>query len=131
MCGGRPFFNSCCGLSLQKSVIVIGIIELIITLIATILNMIKLKFGPFGAFDERYKECIGRDLCFVPMVKYAMFDAFFGIISSLMLIFGAHLRNNCLLITWALTTVLTSTKYIHVLDANDWSRLEVNLLIFK
>merc|ERR1712170_326153 len=104
MCGGRPCFTSCCGLSLQKTVIVIGIIELVITLIATILNIIKYA-NSIGAFDEDYKECDDKDVCIGPIIKYAVFDAFFGIICSLMLIFGAHLRNHCLLISWMVTTV--------------------------
>ena len=54
MCGGRPCFTSVCGLSLQKSVIVIGILELLITVIATILNIIKYARS-YGAFDEDYR----------------------------------------------------------------------------
>ena len=54
MCGGRPCFTSVCGLSLQKSVIVIGILELLITVIATILNIIKYARS-VGAFDEDYR----------------------------------------------------------------------------
>ena len=54
MCGGRPCFTSVFGLSLQKSVIVIGILELVITVIATILNIIKYARS-VGAFDEDYR----------------------------------------------------------------------------
>ena len=57
MCGGRPCFSSCCGLSLQKSVVIIGIIELVITAIATILNIVKYAKG-VGYFDDEYNnEC--------------------------------------------------------------------------
>ena len=58
MCGGRPCFTSVCGLSLQKSVIVIGILELLITVIATILNIIKYARS-VGAFDEDYRCDMG------------------------------------------------------------------------
>ena len=59
-----------------------------------------------------------------------MFDAFFGVGCSLLLIFGAHLRNNCLLISWVVITVICSLKYVYVVAVNDWSRLEVQKIIF-
>jgi len=124
MCGSRPCFRSCCGLSLQKSVVVIGIIELVITAIVTILNIVKYAKG-VGFFDEEYNdECDDKDVCLGPIIKYAVFDAFFGIICGLMLIFGALKRNHCLLISWMVITICTSGKYLYVVIFNDWSRLE-------
>ena len=66
-----------------------------------------------------------QDVCIGPIIKYAVFDAFFGVGCSLLLIFGAHLRNNCLLISWVVITIICSLKYVYVVTVNDWSRLEV------
>ena len=66
-----------------------------------------------------------QDVCIGPIIKYAVFDAFFGVVCSLLLIFGAHLRNNCLLISWVVITLCTSLKYFYVVVISDWSRLEV------
>ena len=41
MCGGGPCFNTFFGIPLQLTVIIIGVIELIITIVATILNVVK------------------------------------------------------------------------------------------
>ena len=73
-----------------------------------------------------------QDVCIGPIIKYAVFDAFFGVGCSLLLIFGAHLRNNCLLISWLVITIFTSLKYVYVVVVSDWSRLEVqNKFDFK
>merc|ERR1712211_166659 len=48
----------------------------------------------------------------------------FGIICSLLLIFGAHTRNNCMLISWMVVTIALSAKYIWVVVTHDWSALE-------
>ena len=56
MCGGRPCFASVCGISLQRSVIIVGILELILTVIATILNIVKYAKS-IGALDDDYSEC--------------------------------------------------------------------------
>ena len=66
-----------------------------------------------------------QDVCIGPIIKYAVFDAFFGVVCALLLIFGAHLRNNCLLISWVVITICTSLKYVYVVVVSDWSRLEV------
>ena len=66
-----------------------------------------------------------QDVCIGPIIKYAVFDAFFGVVCALLLIFGAHLRNNCLLISWVVITICTSLKYVYVVVFSDWSRLEV------
>lgn len=123
MCGGRPCFNSVCGISLQKSVIIVGVLELVLTVIVTILNIVKYAKS-IGALDDDYSECDDKDVCIGPIIKYAVFDAFFGVGCSLLLIFGAHLRNNCLLISWVVITIICSLKYVYVVTVNDWSRLE-------
>ena len=55
MCGGRPCFTSCCGISLQKSVIIVGVLELVLTVIATILNIVKYAKS-IGALDNDYSD---------------------------------------------------------------------------
>ena len=111
MCGGKPCFTSVFGISLQKSVLIVGILELVITVIATILNIIKYS-AAIGAFDEDFgPECDDKDVCIGPIIKYAVFDAFFGVCCGLMLIFGSYLRNSGLLIFWMIVTVVVSLKY--------------------
>jgi len=124
MCGGKPCFDSVFGISLKTSVLIVGIIELVITIIATILNIIKYATA-VGAFDDDFgRECDDKDVCIGPIIKYAVFDGFFGVGCALLLIFGAHLRNHCLLILWMIITVLISTKYLWVVFAHDWTSLE-------
>ena len=72
-----------------------------------------------------FSECDDKDVCIGPIIKFAVFDALFGVGCSLMLIFGAHLRNHCLLVSWMVVTLVISTKYIWVVIVNDWSNLEV------
>ena len=119
MCGGRPCFTSVCGLSLQKSVLIIGFIQLGLTLIATILNVVKMSQG----YDP--EECDGKDICIGAIIKFAVLDALFGVACALMLIFGAKLRNHCLLIFWMIITVVASAKYIYIVCTRDWTSLEV------
>jgi len=124
MCGGKPCFSSVFGISLQKSVLIVGIVELVITIIATILNIIKYS-AAIGAFDEDFgPECDDKDVCIGPIIKYAVFDGFFGVGCALLLIFGAHLRNHCLLISWMIITIFISMKYIWVVITHDWTALE-------
>ena len=119
MCGGKPCFSSVCGLSLQKSVMIVGFIQLGITVIATILNVVKMSKG----YDD--DECEGKDVCIGAIIKFAVLDALFGVGCSLMLIFGAKLRNHCLLIFWMMITAVASAKYIWIVCTRDWTRLEV------
>eukprot|EP00092_Neocalanus_flemingeri_P050517 GFUD01058418.1.p1 GENE.GFUD01058418.1~~GFUD01058418.1.p1 ORF type:complete len:233 (-),score=56.49 GFUD01058418.1:79-777(-) len=124
MCGGKPCFSSVFGISLKRSVLIVGIVELVITVIATILSIIKYA-AAVGAFDEDFgPECDDKDVCIGPIIKYAVFDGFFGVCCALLLIFGAHLRNHCLLISWMIITVMISTKYIWVVVMSDWTALE-------
>jgi len=118
MCGGKPCFSSVCGLSLQRSVMIIGFVQLGITVVATILNVVKMSRG----YD--YSECQGKDVCTGAIIKYAVFDALFGVGCALLLIFGAKLRNNCLLVSWMLITVVASAKYIWIVSVRDWTDLE-------
>merc|ERR1712116_7429 len=69
MCG-PPCFRSVCGMPLQKAVYIIGLIELIITVIVTIANVVK-----YSQFVNE-EDCQGKDVCIGPIIKYCVFDAF-------------------------------------------------------
>merc|ERR1711963_265460 len=56
MCG-PPCFRSVCGMPLQKAVYIIGLIELIITVIVTIANVAKYSQFVNG------EDCEGKDVC--------------------------------------------------------------------
>ena len=128
--GARPCFTSCFGIPLQTSVIIVGVVELFITIIATVLNVVK--YSKF--LDPDSEECEGKDVCIGPLIKYSVFDAFFGVLCALFLIVGAYTRNQCLLITWMVVTVFTSLKYVWVVVTHDWTSLEdwisITYLIF-
>merc|ERR1712223_2024160 len=91
MCG-PPCFRSVCGMPLQTAVYIIGLVELIITVIVTIANVVK-----YSKFINE-EDCEGKDVCIGPIIKYCVFDAFFGILCSILLFIGARLRHRCLLI---------------------------------
>merc|ERR1719322_577893 len=82
---------------LQKAVYIIGLIELIITVIVTIANVVK-----YSQFVNE-EDCEGKDVCIGPIIKYCVFDAFFGILCSVLLFIGARMRHRCLLIFWILS----------------------------
>merc|ERR1712158_55347 len=63
MCG-PPCFRSVCGMPLQKAVYIIGLIELIITVIVTIANVVK-----YSQFVNE-EDCQGKDVCIGPIIKY-------------------------------------------------------------
>ena len=115
-----PCFSSCFGLPLQTTVVVIGVIELFITIIATVLNVAKFAQN----IDTEGEECEGKDVCLGPLIKYSVFDAFFGALCALLLIVGGHTRSHCLLVTWILVTLFTSLKYVWVVVTHDWTSLE-------
>jgi len=120
MCNERPCFNTVLGISLKTAVFDIGVIELAITVIATTLNVIK-----FTQYVELFgDECGSRDVCIGPLIKYTVFDAFFGVICAGLLMVGSLQRSQCLLITWMIFTVLTSIKYVWVVVTHDWTSLE-------
>ena len=112
--------KSVCGVPLQKAVFFIGLAELVITLLVTIANVAK--YAQFVEIDG--EECEGKDVCIGPIIKYCVFDAFFGVVCALLLIFGSKLRNRCLLILWIIITFCCSIKYLIVFCMNDWSSLE-------
>jgi len=120
MCGGPPCIKSCCGLSLQKTVFYIGVVELVITGIITIANVWKYV----QTIDVESEDCKGKDICIGPIIKYCVFDAFFGVLCALILMVGAKRRNSCLLITWIIITIICSIKYIVTICLNDWTSLE-------
>merc|ERR1712193_181968 len=63
MCG-PPCFRSVCGMPLQKAVYIIGLIELIITIIVTIANVAK-----YSQFVNE-EDCEGKDVCIGCSIKY-------------------------------------------------------------
>merc|ERR1712241_1458040 len=101
MCG-PPCFTSVCGLPLQKAVYIIALVELMITVIVTIANVVKYSKG----IDSGDVECEGKDVCIGPIIKYCVFDAFFGILFSILIPAGC------------------SIKYLIVFIGNDWTSLE-------
>merc|ERR1711913_128998 len=110
MCG-PPCFRSVCGMPLQKAVYIIG-------LIVTIANVVK-----YSQFVNE-EDCQGKDVCIGPIIKYCVFDAFFGILCSVLLFIGARMRHRCLLIFWILITLGCSIKYLYVFFVSDWTSLE-------
>jgi len=120
MCNERPCFTSVLGIPLKAAVFDIGVIELAITVIATTLNVIK-----YTQYVELFgDECESRDVCIGPLIKYTVFDAFFGVVCAGLLMVGSLQRSQCLLITWMIFTVLISLKYIWVVVTHDWTSLE-------
>merc|ERR1712110_563870 len=117
MCG-QPCFRSVCGMPLQTAVYIIGLVELIITVIVTIANVVK-----YSKFVNE-EDCEGKDVCIGPIIKYCVFDAFFGILCSILLFIGARLRHRCLLIFWIVITLGCSIKYLYVFVVSDWTSLE-------
>ena len=59
-----------------------------------------------------------------PLIKYAVFDALFGLLSSLLLIFGGLNRSASMLMIWLLVTLVSSVKYVWVVVTHDWSDIE-------
>merc|ERR1712061_586893 len=104
MCG-QPCFRSVCGMPLQTAVYIIGLVELIITVIVTIANVVK-----YSKFINE-EDCEGKDVCIGPIIKYCVFDAFFGILCSI-------------LIFWIVITLGCSIKYLYVFVVSDWTSLE-------
>ena len=119
MCG-PPCFRSVCGFPLQKAVYIIGLVELTITVIVTIANVVKYSKN----VTEDGEFCEGKDVCIGPIIKYCVFDAFFGILCSILLFIGARMRHRCLLIFWILITLGCSIKYLYVFFVSDWTSLE-------
>ena len=64
MCGARPCLSSVCGLELRVAVITIGGAELLLTLVATVLNVAK--------YASHYTEdgCRERDVCLGNFILY-------------------------------------------------------------
>ena len=59
-----------------------------------------------------------------PLIKHSVFDAFFGVLSALLLLAGVKTRSPGLIITWLCFTLLASVKYVWVFVTHDWSSLE-------
>ena len=129
MCG-PPCFRSVCGFPLQKAVYIIGLVELTITVIVTIANVVKYSKN----VTEDGEFCEGKDVCIGPIIKHCVFDAFFGILCSILLFIGARMRHRCLLIFWILITLGCSIKYLYVFFVSDWTSLEdwvaISYLVF-
>merc|ERR1712080_305482 len=88
------------------------------TVLVTIANVVK-----YSKFVNE-EDCEGKDVCIGPIIKYCVFDAFFGILCSILLFIGARLRHRCLLIFWIIITIGCSIKYLYVFIVNDWTSLE-------
>merc|ERR1712088_993366 len=101
MCG-PPCFRSVCGFPLQKAVYIIGLVELTITVIVTIANVVKYSKN----VTEDGEFCEGKDVCIGPIIKHCVFDAFFGILCSILLFIGARMRHRCLLAFYTAVTLV-------------------------
>jgi len=120
MCGScfsRPCVKSCFGLPLKTAVFAIGIIQIIITVLATIINVLNLS-------NKLKDECDGVDVCAGPIIKYSVVDAFQGVGCGLLLIFGSKSKNSCLLWSWIIVVVCVSLKYWWVVFTHDWTAME-------
>ena len=62
MCGARPCCSSVCGLELRVAVITIGGAELLLTLVATVLNLAK--YASHYTEEGYSAQCRDRDVCF-------------------------------------------------------------------
>ena len=87
----------------------------------------------------------GKDVCIGPLIKYTVFDAFFGALCGLILIFGSLKRSQAsnlgdifhsssallqfLMVTWMVLTIVISLKYALVVLTHDWTALEVTDLL--
>ena len=62
MCGSKPCISSVFGLELRVAVVIIGVLELIVTIIATVLNVVKYTkhFDDPVAYEE---ACADKDVC--------------------------------------------------------------------
>merc|ERR1712001_203528 len=103
-----------------KAVYIIGLVELTITVIVTIANVVKYSKN----VTEDGEFCEGKDVCIGPIIKHCVFDAFFGILCSILLLIGARMRHRCLLIFWIVITLGCSIKYLYVFFVSDWTSLE-------
>merc|ERR1712179_252432 len=59
-----------------------------------------------------------------PDHQACVFDAFFGILCSILLFMGARMRHRCLLIFWIVITLCCSVKYLYDAIVSDWTSLE-------
>merc|ERR1712001_395482 len=103
-----------------KAVYIIGLVELTITVIVTIANVVKYSKNE----TEDGEFCEGKDVCIGPIIKHCVFDAFFGILCSILLFIGARMRHRCLLIFWIVITLCCSVKYLYDAIVSDWTSLE-------
>ena len=62
---GQPTFNTVFGQPLRSVVVYIGLLELTITLVATVLNLIKYT-QHLDLFGE---DCAGKAVCVGPLIK--------------------------------------------------------------
>ena len=60
-----------------------------------------------------------------PLIKFAVFDGFFGTLCALLLIFGGKSESSCMLVSWLVLTGCCTLKYLYVLLFNDWTDVEV------
>ena len=147
MCPGQPqpCLTGLCGQPLRLLVLQAGLLQLVLTLAATTLNVLK-----YTQFVQLFGEdCASKDVCLGPLIKvrcpnhctvlsqcsqYTVFDAAAGVLCSVLLLAGSLKTSRCLLITWALLTLLVATKHAWVVLTHDWSSLEdwisISFLLF-
>ena len=71
MCGARPCCSSVCGLELRVAVITIGGAELLLTLVATVLNLAK--YASHYTEEGDSAQCRDRDVCFGNFISYYIY----------------------------------------------------------
>ena len=62
MCSNKPCITSVCGLQLKICVVIIGALELLVTLIASVLNIVKYSVS-YDDSEAYERECQNKDVC--------------------------------------------------------------------
>merc|ERR1711997_659710 len=119
-CTGKPCFNSVFGISLRRAVIIIGCIQLGITAVVSIINTVR--YAEYRT--DLGQDCSSEEICVGPLIKFAVFDGFFGTLCALLLIFGGKSESSCMLVSWLVLTGGCSLNYLYVLLFNDWTDIE-------
>ena len=75
-----------------------------------------------------------RNISLCPPLQYTVFDAFSGVVCSVLLIVGSLQANRCFLVTWCILTGLVTIKHLWVVLTHDWTAVEdwisVSFLLF-
>ena len=57
-----PCIGSVCGLELRLSVVIIGVVQLLVTVVATVLNVVKYSNNLEDKLAYN-RECLDKDIC--------------------------------------------------------------------